>query len=269
MQQKDHPMTDASIRFNDGAAYERMMGGWSRIAGDVFLDWLAPRPDLAWVDIGCGNGAFTQSIIERCRPSRVEGIDPSDPQLAYARSRAGTEMATFTKGDAMALPFADRTFDAAVMALVIFFVPEPARGVAEMARVTAPGGLVAAYAWDMAGGGFPLQPLLTELLAMGHQPSMPPSPDASKLDAMQQLWSGAGLVEIESRTISVQRSFTDFDDYWGVSTLGPSVAAALTSMTPAEIDQFKSRVRANLKVDGAGPLTFSARANAIKGRVPK
>src|SRR4051812_30481386 len=135
------------IRFDDGAAYERYMGKWSQLAGETFLDWLAPAAGLRWLDVGCGNGAFTEMLVERCAPLSVHGIDPSEAQLAYARSRAASRVAQFQPGDAMALPFPDNAFDAAVMPLVIFFVPEPARGVAEMARVVSPGGLVAAYAW--------------------------------------------------------------------------------------------------------------------------
>jgi ubiquinone/menaquinone biosynthesis C-methylase UbiE len=144
MQLKDNPMADQPIRFDDGAAYERMMGVWSRLAGEVFLDWLAPRPGFKWIDVGCGNGAFTELIVAKHAPAEIKGVDPSDGQLAYARTRRGTEMAEFHKGDAMALPFGDRVFDVAIMALVIFFVPEPAKGVAEMVRVVAPGGPVAA-----------------------------------------------------------------------------------------------------------------------------
>lgn len=152
-------MTEHQIRFEDGAGYERMMGVWSRIAGEVFLDWLDPEPGLRWVDVGCGNGAFTELLVERCVPAEIQGIDPSDAQLSFARGRPAGRMATFQKGDAMALPFADHCFDAAVMALVIFFVPEPAKGVAEMARVVRPGGVVAAYAWDVEGGGLPAAPI--------------------------------------------------------------------------------------------------------------
>ena len=104
-------MTETQIRFDDGAAYERMMGVWSRLAGDVFLDWLAPRPGLKWIDVGCGNGAFTELVIVRNAPAEIKGVDPSDGQLAYARTRRGTEMAEFHKGDAMALPFPDTSFD--------------------------------------------------------------------------------------------------------------------------------------------------------------
>jgi ubiquinone/menaquinone biosynthesis C-methylase UbiE len=125
-------MSEPQIKFDDGAAYEQFMGVWSHAAGKVFLDWLKPATGLHWLDVGCGNGAFTQMIIEHCDPDKVAGIDPSDGQLAFARSRPHAERAEYRQGDAMALPYADQSFDAAVMALVIFFVPEPERGVAEM-----------------------------------------------------------------------------------------------------------------------------------------
>src|SRR5512143_866671 len=120
-------MATDHIRFNDGAAYEPYMGKWSQLVGEAFLEWLAPQPGLRWLDVGCGNGAFTQLIVERCAPASVDGIDPSDAQLDFARARMTAPNATFHRGDAMALPFADDSVDVAVMPLVIFFVPEPAR----------------------------------------------------------------------------------------------------------------------------------------------
>src|SRR4051794_29030674 len=155
-------MEDPQIRFDDGAGYERYMGTWSRLAGEIFLDGLAPEPGLRWLDVGCGNGAFTERLVERCAPVAVEGIDPSEEQLAFARERAGAQGARFHQGDAMALPYPDDTFDAAVMPLVIFFVSDPARGVAEMVRVVRPGGIVAAYAWDLLDHGFPYDALWVE-----------------------------------------------------------------------------------------------------------
>src|SRR4051812_41459001 len=119
------PMAEPQIRFDDGAGYERMMGTWSRIAGEVFLAWLKPAPSLRWIDVGCGNGAFTELLTERCAPAEIQGVDPSEAQLAFARSRHEAGVARFQEGDAMALPFADNSFDAAAMALVIFFVPDP------------------------------------------------------------------------------------------------------------------------------------------------
>ena len=145
-------MEDQQIRFDDGASYERMMGVWSRLAGDVFLDWLKPGAGLRWVDVGCGNGAFTERVVKRFAPAEIHGVDPSEAQLNFARARPGVRTALFHLGDAMALPFSSDRFDVAVMALVIFFVPDPAKGVAEMVRVVRPGGEVAAYVWDIVGG---------------------------------------------------------------------------------------------------------------------
>jgi SAM-dependent methyltransferase len=256
------------IRFDDGAAYERYMGEWSRLAGETFLDWLAPRPGLRWLDVGCGNGAFTEMLVGRCAPASVHGIDPSEGQLAYARTRPAGRVAQFRQGDAMALPFPDDTFDAAVMPLVIFFVPDPARGVVEMAWVVCPGGAVTAYAWDMEGGGFPYDALHDEMRGLGVAVPTPPSPGASRLDALRDLWTGAGLDSVETREIAVRRAFADFDDYWTTVLGGSSVRAQLAAMAPGELALLQSRMRARLPADAAGRITYGARANAVKGRVP-
>jgi SAM-dependent methyltransferase len=262
-------MQTDQIRFDDGAAYERYMGRWSQLAGETFLDWLAPKSGLRWLDVGCGNGAFTEMLVERCAPFSVQGIDPSEGQLAYARARPASRVAQFRKGDAMALPFADDMFDAAVMPLVIFFVPEPARGVAEMARVVCPGGTVTAYAWDMAGGGFPYEALQAEMRGLGIAVPVPPSPDASGIDAMRELWTGAGLEAVETTEIAVERTFGDFDNYWTTILGGASVGPSLAAMASGDLESLKAGMRARLPADAAGRITYSARANAVKGRVPK
>ena len=256
------------IRFDDGAAYERYMGKWSQLAGEVFLDWLAPDSGLRWLDVGCGNGAFTEMIVERCSPSSVMGIDPSEAQLAFARARPAARAAQFRQGDAMAQPFPDDTFDVAVMPLVIFFVPDPAKGLAEMARVVCPRGAVTAYAWDMSGGGFPYEALQDEMRRLGASVPVPPSLGASRMDAMQDLWTGAGLDDVETREITVQRTFADVEDYWTTILGGPSVGPTLAAMASEDIALLKARMRARLPVDPAGRITYVARANAIKGRVP-
>jgi SAM-dependent methyltransferase len=256
------------IRFDDGAAYERYMGEWSRLAGETFLDWLAPESGLRWLDVGCGNGAFTELLVERCAPLSVQGIDPSEAQLAYARARPATRVAQFRQGDAMAQPFPADTFDAAVMPLVIFFLPDPARGVAEMARVVCPGGAVAAYAWDMAGGGFPYEALQEEMRGMGVAVPVPPSSDASRREAMRDLWAGAGLEAVETREIDVQRTFADFEEYWRTIFGGASVGPRLAAMASEDLALLRARMRTRLPADAAGRITYSARANAVKGRVP-
>ena len=261
-------MAEQQVRFEDGAAYERMMGIWSRLAGDIFLDWVAPPPGLSWIDVGCGNGAFTERVAERCKPSAIEGLDPSEGQLAFARTRPAGRVAKFRQGDAMALPFADNSFDAAVMALVVFFVPDPAKGVAEMARVVRPGGMVTSYTWDVPGGGFPMEPMRQGMRAMGIAPMGPPKPEASSMDALRGLWTGAGLDAVEAREITVQRRYADFDDFWTTTLFGSSVGPTVAAMTAGDVERLKTEVRAFLVEAADGSITCSGRANAIKGRVP-
>ena len=262
-------MSQAPIRFEDGSAYERGMGIWSHLAGQVFLDWLAPSLGLRWIDVGCGNGAFTDLLVERSAPSEVQGIDPSEAQLVFARARKGVSSVEFRHGDAMALPFDKARFDAAVMALVIFFVPDPAKGVAEMVRVVRPGGMVATYAWDMLGGGFPYDPIQVEIRALGITPPLPPSVSASRMEALCDLWTNAGLQAVDTREITVQRTFADFDDFWNSSTITGSLRPTLAAMQAGDVEGLKSRLRARLPPDAAGRITYGARANAIQGRVPK
>jgi SAM-dependent methyltransferase len=257
------------IRFDDGAAYERYMGVWSRLAGKIFLEWLNPQSDLRWLDVGCGNGAFTEMIVSGCAPASVQGIDPSREQLDYARGRHWSGDVQFRQADAMALPFQDHTFDVAVMALVIFFVPDPAKGVGEMARVVCPGGVVSAYAWDMAGNGFPYESLRAEMHEFGIEVPTPPSPDSSSAPALQSLWAGAGLELIETCSIPVQRVFADIEDYWITVQGGPSVSKRLAAMSPRDRARLKDRMQERLAIDRSGRITCSARANAVMGRVPR
>lgn len=256
------------IRFTDGAGYERMMGIWSRATGEIFLDWLAPAGGLAWADVGCGNGAFTELLVDRVAPKSIVGVDPSPQQLSYARERHTAGLAQFHQGDAMALPIPDDSVDAAAMALVIFFVPDPAKGLAEMLRVTRPGGPVAAYAWDFLDGGFPWEPVHAELRALGLFIAAPPSAAVARLDNLTRLWRESGLESVESRAITVERVFPSFDDFWTTAQLAPTMAAALHELTPAALEGVKERVRAKIGMDG-GRVVQSARANAAKGVLPK
>lgn len=256
------------IRFDDGAAYEDFMGQWSLLAGHAFLDWLSPAAGLRWLDVGCGNGAFTQLLVERCAVREVLGVDPSNEQLAFARTRLAQAPATFRQGDALALPCADGSFDAAVMALVIFFVPEPARGIAEMVRAVRPGGGVCAYAWDILGGGFPYFALQDEMAKLGQQAMWPPSVQAAGIEALRKSWTDAGLVDVETRELVVQRSHADFDDFWAAARKGPAIAPRMTQLASADAGLLKKRLRDRLPTAADGSITLTARANAVRGRKP-
>ena len=261
-------MSDIQIRFDNGAAYEDYMGKWSQLAGERFLEWLAPASGARWLDVGCGNGAFTEMLVARCAPSSLAGVDPSAEQLLFARQRPALALAQLQTGDAMALPYADGTFDYAVMPLVIFFVPQPARGVAEMKRVLLAGGIAAAYAWDLHGGGFPYHTLRQAINELGYTVPAPPSPEASRIECLQALWQDAGLSEVQTTVIEVQRTYASFDDYWRIVLGGPSVGATLASMAAGDADTLKAQLHASLPTAANGSITYSARAHAVKGRVP-
>ena len=259
-------MSTSEIRFDDGAKYERFMGVWSQLAGEQFLDWLKPADGLRWLDVGCGNGAFTEMVVDRCAPSSLAGIDPSVEQLAYARKRAKLRDAEFRQGDAMALPFEDGAFDVAVMPLVIFFVPQPSRGVEEMVRVVGSGGIVSAYAWDMLDGGFPYDALWAAMREMGVDVPLPPSPEAARIAALRELWTNAGLKDVETREITVERTFENLDDYWQTILGGPSVSKGLATMSPEQLVALKETMRKRLPIGDDGRISVKARANAVKGR---
>lgn len=250
--------------FDDGRAYEAMMGDWSRRAGHVFLDWINPSNGLNWLDVGCGSGAFTALLAERCAPKSIHGIDPSEPQLIYARHRKLPCPAQFQAGDAQALPYPDNSFDAAVMALVIFFVADPAKGVAEMARVTKPGGIVGAYVWDVMNGGSPVSRFEQQMPGTRFRPS----PTASSMAALEGFWRDAGLEAIETRAITVERSFPDFDTLWSMSINGTVLKPQVAALPPDEAEAVKQRVRAVFPPAADGSITYSGTANAISGRVP-
>ncbi len=262
-------MSDPGQMFSDGKVYERMMGRWSKLAGRIFLDWLDPPQNLRWIEVGCGNGAFTDELIARCAPAAVSAIDPSEGQLAFARTRPGASLAQFQIGDAQALPFADRSFDAAVMALVITFVPDAAKAVSEMARVVRPGGLVATYMWDTMAGGVPLAPLEVALKSLGKAPPSRVNPAASRRETMQAFWQAAGLQTIETRQIRIPVLYSSFDDFCesNLVPIGPS-GQLISAMPPNELQELKARLREQLPIGADGRIAYEAFANAIKGRVP-
>ena len=259
-------MSQTSHLFADGEAYERLMGRWSRLAGEIFLDWFDIPANVRWLDVGCGNGAFTAALIARCAPAEVIGIDPSEGQLSFARTRPGAKSAQFRIGDAQALPFGDDRFDVAVMALVITFLSDPGK---EMARVVRPGGWVGTYMWDVPGGGTPVHPIYVAMESLGMPSPRPPDAAVSRRDTLQALWKDAGLESIETQVIRIPVMYSDFDDFWDSNSVpvGPQ-GKAIQEMSPTVRAQLRVRLREQLPVGPDGRIAYESFAKPLKAESP-
>ena len=256
-----------------GDLYEPYVGRWSRLVAREFLDWLHVPSKKEWLDVGCGTGALTRTILDRTDPLHVHGVDPSRGFIDYARSRIIDSHASFAVGDAQMLPETDGSFDVAVSGLVLNFVPKPDRAVSEMTRAVRPGtGLVAAYVWDYAGRMELMRYFWDAVVAM--------NPDASALDEgkrfplcsaeqLHALFMHACLAGVETRAIDVPTVFRDFADYWTpfLGGQGPAPGYAM-SLDPHQRDALRDRIHSKLPVAADGTIPLVARAWAVRGRRP-
>ena len=254
----------------EGGSYERYIGRWSRRVAHELLGELGLPGGRRWLDVGCGTGALTETILEMMSPREVVGVDPSDGFVAYARSRVSDGRARFQVGAACELPFADRAFDAVVAGLVLNFVPEPERAVAEMARVGADGAVVGAYVWDYAGK--------MEIIRRFWEAATGVDPEAAELDEgqrfpicrpdeLERVFRGAGLREVEAHAIDVPARFVDFEDYWlpFLGGQGPAGAYAV-ALADERRTELREALREALPFEPDGSLRLLARAWAVRGR---
>jgi SAM-dependent methyltransferase len=252
-----------------GDAYEAYVGRWSRRVAEVFLRWLDVPAGQRWLDVGCGTGALTASVLAGAEPAEVVGVDPAEEFLATARAGIADPRSTFHSGDARSLPLPDDRVDVVVSALALNFVPDPARAAAEFARVTAPGGVVAAYVWDYAEG----------MAMMRHfwDAATDLDPAAAELDEgrrfslcrprpLHELWTDAGLHRVAVRPIEIPTVFTDFDDYWTPFLGGQGPAPGYTmSLTEDRRHALRDRLRARLPSNSDGFIPLTATAWAVRG----
>ena len=255
--------------FTDGQAYERMMGRWSQAVGVQFLDWLAAPGGLRWLDVGCGGGSFTELLISHATPNEITGIDPSDAQVAFARARLLKENVKLTVGSALDLPFADASFDAAAMALVLSFLPDPAKAASEMRRIVRPGGWAGTYMW-VPKTGSPGIPFIRAGLELGLGKPLPmPGHEAAQLPAMVSLWKQAGFTAVEGRQIDVMARFASFEDFWDSNTALPNPGVHyLQFLSLTEVDRVRTWLREHLPPDSDGGISYLVSSNAVKGRAP-
>ena len=234
-----------------------------------FVAWLAMAPGARWLDVGCGTGALTQTILHDANPSQVDGIDPSQGYLALARQQTQDPRVRFGIGDARSLAADSASYDAVVSALVLNFVSELSNAMVEMARVARPGGVIAAYVWDYAGkmelmryfwdAAVALKPEDIERDEGRRFPICKPGP-------LKDLFERVGLKNVEVRGIDISTTFQDFDDYWtpflGGQFPAPDYAMSLDQEARTAL---RERIRANLPTASDGSIRLSARAWAVRG----
>lgn len=262
-------MIEPKITFTDGEAYDRFMGRWSKAVGPQFLDWLAPPKPGRWLDVGCGTGVFTQLITDLCAPTAVVAVDPAAAQIDHARQQPIARHAEFQVADALALPFPDGAFDVVVSALVINFLPDRAKGLSEMRRVASGDGIVAGFLWARTADSelSPTAPMQRGFREIGAEVPRIPGADMASLP---DLFRAAGLEAIETRTIDATQTYRDFEDYWTAQTPPFSPAGKLIAKMPeADRARLRDTLRAILPAAADSSISYSARANAIKARVPE
>lgn len=254
----------------DAAAYERSMGRWSRMLAEPFLDALALPAGAAVLDAGCGTGALAEALAARDPAARITGTDLSEHYLAAARARVPA--AAFRQGDIARLPDRDGSFDAALSLLVLQFVADRAGTVAELVRVTRPGGLVAAAMWDFVGGfGFVrafadsvavAQPGGEEFRARYFGDSV------GSPGRLAALFEAAGLHEVQEQDIAIRQHFADFEDWWSPWLTGQGVAGAfVATLDPARRAEVAALARRTYLAGGPdGPRSFVAVARLATGR---
>ena len=256
-----------------GKLYEPYVGRWSRLVAKDFLAWVQAPPNLDWLDIGCGTGALTEVILQQTRPRSVKGMDPSAGFVEHARAHITDPRATFNIADAQSLPVESAHFDAAVAGLVLNFVPKPSLAVREMARAVRPGGVVATYVWDYAGkmelmryfwdAAVELDRAAFDLDEGRRFPLCQPNP-------LTELFTQAGLREVQVLPIDVPTRFRDFDDYWTPFLGGQAPAPGYAmSLSEERRSALRDRIRAKLPIASDGSIDLIARAWAVRGRAPQ
>ncbi|HUF08894.1 MAG TPA: class I SAM-dependent methyltransferase, partial [Rhodothermales bacterium] len=250
-------MSQGSKLWATGEAYEPYVGRWSRLVAPEFVRWLDIPPDRDWVDVGCGTGELTAAILANSDPRSVQGIDPSEGFIAYAKSRLPDRRMAFAAGHAQDVPCEEGSADVLVSGLVLNFVPDPVAGVAEFVRVVRVGGTVAAYVWDYSGE--------MQMMRYFWDAAADLDPSAKKLDEGRRssicnadglvgLFEGAGLRSVEARAIDVPTVFADFNDYWlpflGGQAPAPQYAMSLEEERRSELREL-IRERLPISSDGS------------------
>jgi SAM-dependent methyltransferase len=259
--------------WTSGDAYEQYMGRWSRRIAPHFLDWLSVPKDKSWIDIGCGTGVLSSTILAQCSPGMIVGIDPAEAFIEAARSQLRDSRFRCQQGGGEAIPFDDDEFSVAVAGLVLNFVGDKLKAVREMKRVVATGGTVASYVWDYAGHMQIMRHFFdaaTELSDRAREYDDGVNAPICRPGPLSTLFEDAGLTQVEVRAIDIPAAFGSFDDYWtpflGGTGSAPKYCASLTPDAQAEL---REKLRSRLPTGPDGEILLAVRAWAVKGTVAK
>lgn len=260
-------MTDT---WASGDLYEPFIGRWSRLVAAGFLDWLDAESDRTWLDVGCGTGALSQAILDRCQPATVTGIDPSPDYVDWTAGHTADDRARFQVADAEHLPAGP--FDVVVSGLVLNFVPDVETALAALRQATSPGGTVAAYLWDYADRMEILRRFWDAALVLN--PAAAPLDEGVRFplcqpDRLADGWRAAGLADVEVDVIEPSAHFFDFDDYWTPFLGGQGPAPGYVATLGDDARQaVQDALRESLPIAADGSITLAAGAIAVRGRRP-
>lgn len=268
------PAPSSTFIAADGDGYELSMGRWSRRLAALFLDFAGHANDEKVLDVGCGTGSLALTLAARAPESRITGIDFSQAYVDFARRRSTQARVTFETGDACAMPYADNAFDRVLSLLVLHYVREPKKAIAEMRRVARPGATVAATVWD-ARGGYVGNRIFFDTAA-----ALDPGAETNRSryythpmtrpGELAAAWREAGFGDIREDYLTIRMEYADFADYWKPVTGkdGP-LAAYVNSLAPEPRERFRTALNAAYCGGEAdGPRSFAASAWAVAGTAP-
>ena len=265
--------TDAEAKmFTASAGYERFMGRWSRLLAPVYIDFAEVKNGDRVLDVGTGTGSVASAVQASMPGSEIVGVDPSESFIAYAQKSAGSTRSHFEVGDAQTLKFDDASFDNTLALLVMNFVADHGKAVAEMRRVTRPQGIVSACVWDYGGGMQMLRFFWDEAVAL--DPAIEPTDERhmklSHQGELSHLWRQAGFNNVKEEPLTIEQAYSSFDDYWEPFTQGAGPGGAfVTSLSQERRERLEARLRKRLLGDRSdGPFKLKATAWCVRGEVP-
>lgn len=264
------PNTPSSTFASTNAeAYEQQMGRWSRRLAPLLIQFGGLADGDRVLDVGCGTGSLALTVLDVAKVAAVTGIDSATMYVEYARGRTNDQRVHFQHADACTLPFDDASFDRAFSLLVLQFIPDAARAVAEMRRVVRPGGTVAAAVWD-GYGGLPHMRLVWDIAAtLDTSIERLLFRSLNAPDELAQAWRAAGLRQVEQTSLLIRMEYTCFEDYWQpLICEGPGRQLIAQLSEPAQLTLTAHVRRAYCANRPDGPRSFACVAWAVKGTVP-